>query len=187
MRPAPRSTVVAILLSCLAASGARAQWSPDGVVICDAPKSQVQVSMVSDGSSGAILAWQDGRNTIFPDYDIYAQHLLASGVVDPAWPAQGLAVCTATKKQLMPLLAPDGAGGAFVVWADFRSTTSQSFGPLLYAQHVSAAGAMGSRSRPCPPTTGSTSMYRATVRAARSSDGSATRLPPHSCPSPRSV
>jgi hypothetical protein len=139
MRPAPRFTVVAILLSCLAASGAHAQWSPDGVVVCDATKAQVEVEMVSDGSGGTILAWQDGRNTVFPDYDIYAQHLLASGVLDPAWPAQGLAVCAATNKQLMPLLAPDGAGGAFVVWADYRSTTS---GALVYAQHLTAAGAI---------------------------------------------
>ncbi len=65
----------------------------------DAPSGQAFPVIVSDGVGGAIVAWQDGRSQT-SGVDIYAQHVLASGAVDLAWPANGRVLCTATGGQL---------------------------------------------------------------------------------------
>ncbi len=57
--------------------------------------------IVSDGAGGAIVVWEDNRSST-TDIDIFAQHVLASGVVDPAWPANGTALCAALGNQDLP-------------------------------------------------------------------------------------
>jgi hypothetical protein len=61
------------------------------------PNWQQNPVIVADGSGGAILAWEDNRSG---NYDIYAQHVLASGEPDAAWPVDGLPVCTAANWQV---------------------------------------------------------------------------------------
>jgi hypothetical protein len=83
--------------------------------------------------------------------DIIAQHIYRSGVVNPAWPSQGLNVCVANRYQGSPKIVWDGAGGAFIVWTDGRYYTDgsapgdgvlDSQGNLIgwdmeiYAQHI---------------------------------------------------
>jgi hypothetical protein len=107
-------------------------WPTNGRPLCLADSLQLYPQLDSDGAGGAIVVWQDKRNG---DYDIYAQHELASGAVDPQWPMNGLAVSTAVGDQDDPSLVSDGAGGAIVIWYD-DSTGNW----LLYAQHVLASG-----------------------------------------------
>jgi len=86
-----------------------------------------------DGAGGAFVVWEDSRSD---PYDIYGQHLLASGAIDPAWPASDLPIGAGSLSQDQPAVAPDGSGGLLVVWQDDRN------GPVnTYAQRVSAAGA----------------------------------------------
>ena len=92
--------------------------------------------IVSDGGGGAIIAWQDGRSQV-TGLDIFAQHVLRSGVVDPAWPADGLGLCTVRGDQQLPRIASDGTGGAIVTWMDGRSAVT---GPDIFAQHVLGSG-----------------------------------------------
>jgi hypothetical protein len=108
-------------------------WPANGRALCTAIGDQQYPAIVSDGGSGAIVVWCDGRT--LSSFDVYAQHVLASGVVDPAWPANGRAVCTAPGSQWFPSIASDGAGGAIVAWHDGRS-----LGTDIYAQHVLASG-----------------------------------------------
>jgi hypothetical protein len=55
----------------------------------------------------------------------------------PGNPTDGnLAVCTAGDDQMQTSVVPDGAGGAVIVWQDYRSLG----GYVIYAQRVSAAG-----------------------------------------------
>jgi hypothetical protein len=108
---------------------------PNGRALCTAPQDQYSPTIVSDGSGGAIAAWIDPRNGT--DNDIYAQHVLASGTIDPSWPSDGRALCTASGGQYDPAIAGDGAGGAIVAWGDLRGINSD-----IYAQHVSAGGAV---------------------------------------------
>ena len=116
---------------------AAAAWPADPAVnvpLCTATGNKYYPKMVTDGAGGAIVTWMDARGS---DYDIYAQHVLASGTVDPAWPVDGRALCTATNIQELPVIAPDGAGGAIVAWYDYRSGMAH-----LYAQRVLAGGAV---------------------------------------------
>ncbi|MDO9391673.1 MAG: T9SS type A sorting domain-containing protein [bacterium] len=108
------------------------QWTADGVAICTATADQNYPTIVSDGSSGAIITWYDVRSGT--SYDIYAQRVNALGAVQ--WAANGLAICTATGNQQYPTIVSDGAGGAIITWHDNRSGTYD-----IYAQRVNAAGA----------------------------------------------
>lgn len=111
-------------------------WPSDGLAVCVAQGNTVRPMIVADGSGGAVIAWRDYRNSEdFENPDVYAQHILASGAVDPGWPAEGLAMCTASGAQGNPRIVGDGAGGAVIVWGDGRTNTHD-----LYAHHALASG-----------------------------------------------
>jgi hypothetical protein len=112
-----------------------ANWSSDPRVnlpVCTHDADQQMPRLLPDGYGGAWIAWIDAR--VAPNHaDIYANHILAPGVMDPAWPVDGLAVCTAWSAQMEPMLVPDGGSGFFVCWWDQRTSGSN---PDLYFQHV---------------------------------------------------
>jgi hypothetical protein len=115
---------VFLLLLALAAP-ALAAWPnapTTNLPVSTAAGGQYLPAAVSDGAGGAIVAWYDDRSG--SSFDIYAQHVLATGVVDPAWPANGRAVCTAVGDQVGPVIASDGSGGAIIAWGDYRSGAS---------------------------------------------------------------
>lgn len=121
-------------------------WPANGRILSAARGLQDIPTIVSDGAGGAIVTWMDGRSSV-TNVDIFAQHILASGVVDPAWPADGTALCTAPAPQAFPNIATDGSGGAIVTWYDFRpSDTSLD----IYVQHVTSSGIVD----PAWPTNG---------------------------------
>src|SRR5262245_32571088 len=116
-----RSCLLALLVAAMIAAPppALAAWphSPfTNLPLCTAAYEQGGASIVSDGAGGAIVTWSDYRNGTH--YDVYAHHVLASGAVDPAWPADGRAICTAANVQDSPTIVSDGAGGAIVAWLD---------------------------------------------------------------------
>lgn len=118
-------------------SGA-AQWAPEGIPASAATDAQAFPQLVSDGSGGALVTWTDRRSGT--NNDLYAQRINSAGVVQ--WTANGIPVATAANDQSTPLLAsspriaPDGAGGAIIVWQDRRGGTAWD----IYAQGVSAGG-----------------------------------------------
>ena len=107
-------------------------WADNGVAICTATSSQVYPAMVSDGSGGAIIAWEDYRSGT--DWDIYAQRVDSMGT--PQWTADGVAICTALDHQRYPAIVRDGSGGAIIAWTDERSGTYTD----IYAQRVDSSG-----------------------------------------------
>lgn len=107
------------------------QWTIDGVSVCTAAYNQGSPELVSDGSGGAIIVWQDARNGV--SYDIYAQRLNASGFSQ--WTTDGVSVCTAAEFQGSPQLVSDGSGGAIIVWQDYRNGNSD-----LYGQRLNSSG-----------------------------------------------
>jgi hypothetical protein len=111
-------------------------WPANGRALCEIAENQDNQAIASDGAGGAIVTWMDARLGASVK-DIYAQHVLASGVVDPRWPVDGLAVSTAPGLQEFPAIVEDGAGGAIITWDDARSSTS---GLDVYAQHVLNSG-----------------------------------------------
>lgn len=68
--------------------GGKLAWGVDGAIASAALVVDGFPAIVSDGRDGAYIAWADGRDAI----DLAAQHVLAQGAVDPAWPATGLPV-----------------------------------------------------------------------------------------------
>jgi hypothetical protein len=110
------------------------RWPANGRALCTAAGDQRNPTIVSDGHGGGLVAWMDLRRPRDPD--VYAQRVLASGAVDPKWPADGLAVCSAPGRQDAPVLVSDGAGGAIAAWIDARSSYD------LYTQHVLVNGAL---------------------------------------------
>src|SRR5262249_30739247 len=110
------------------------QWLANGVPVCLDPSEQRYPVIVSDGASGAIIAWGDERG----QDDIYAQHINASGVAQ--WATDGVPVCTAAGSQFgdaYPGIIPDGFGGAILTWQDDRSVM---FKYDVYAQRINSAG-----------------------------------------------
>lgn len=114
-------------------------WSATGVSICMAPNRQGDIAMISDGSGGAIIAWDDSRDSPTNyEPDIYVQRVLSNGAV--AWTADGVPVCTAPHDQSDVQLATDGKSGAILTWSDHRYSTATDQTADIYAQRVDANG-----------------------------------------------
>ena len=108
------------------------QWQADGVPICTANLSQEFPVIISDGIGGAIIAWNDTRNT---NGDIYSQKIDATGTVQ--WVSDGIPISIADGDQTNVAMSSDGAGGAILTWSDERIGSSNSD---VYAQRINAAG-----------------------------------------------
>ncbi|MDY6892832.1 MAG: hypothetical protein SVO26_03830, partial [Chloroflexota bacterium] len=107
------------------------QWNPDGVIICSSPWNQLNPTITSDDSGGAIITWHDYRSN--SDWDIYAQKVNDSGNIQ--WPVNGVAICTTSKDQQEPVIISDGSNGALIAWQDYRNDTWD-----VYAQNVDTSG-----------------------------------------------
>jgi len=113
---------------------AKAVWPDDPTVnlaVCALTRDQHTPRAIPDGSSGAIVVWQDYRNL---EYDIYAQRIGSDGTL--MWGGNGVPICTAGGTQEFPEIASDGVGGAIITWVDRRAEVD------IYAQRVDATGAV---------------------------------------------
>lgn len=110
-------------------------WSAGGVpgfvrLVNDAEHS------IAAGNESLFLSWVDTRNEGSFAFDIYAQHLDASGSY--VWPPSGSGVCTEIPyDQRVPRVVPDGTGdGVFIAWQDLRFLSAWK----IYAQHLGPDG-----------------------------------------------
>lgn len=127
----------------LAPIPATAQWVDGGIPINVAQGGKLGVKIAPDGLGGAFITWTLFDASWTGNPDIIAQHLRSDGSVDPRWPDEGLAVCTAAEAQFPAGIVPDGQGGAFIAWNDYRDAPPGS--SLLaagYVQRVTADGAI---------------------------------------------
>jgi hypothetical protein len=109
------------------------QWTTDGIAVINASNNQFSPQVIADGSGGAIVAWEDFRGG--SHYDLYAQRMNDAGTTQ--WPASGVVVTDAANNQLSPKLAPDGAGGAVIVWQDYLNGSDFD----IFAQRLDTNGA----------------------------------------------
>lgn len=112
-------------------SSGNIMWAANGLPVIVKSSHQQDAKLVSDGSGGIIIVWQDSTALGF---DIYAQRLNGNGI--PQWNASGVAICTASGSQINPKMESDGAGGAIIVWQDKRNGVDYD----IYAQRINAAG-----------------------------------------------
>jgi hypothetical protein len=105
-----------------------------GAVAPNAPASvEKSPALLTDGSGGAFVAWEDYRG---PVPQIYLQHFDAAGNL---FDSSGVAVTAALLPQRRPRLLADGAGGFFLAWEDSTAGAAtdiraQRFNALLQPQ-----------------------------------------------------
>ena len=136
-----RSGTLLVLLCLLAAAagllsgaGGASAWfgyPEQNTPICTAPGDQMYAGIVSDGSGGAVITWEDDRGGA---YDIYAQRVDGSGAA--LWTGDGVAVCTASGAQAIPQIVSHDSGATVITWYDSRSGSFD-----IYAQRVDSGGA----------------------------------------------
>jgi len=91
-------------------------WTTDGVAVCtDALGGQSKRNLggVAKTGSNYIIVWEDQRDG---NSDIYAQLLDSSGVAQ--WTAGGIAIAASSTNETHATVAPDGSGGAVIVWTN---------------------------------------------------------------------
>ena len=69
---------------------------------------------------------------------VFCALIIAVPSVWANWVQDGVALCTATGNQKLPMITSDGAGGAIVTWYDKRSGSNYD----IYVQRVNASGAV---------------------------------------------
>ncbi len=110
-------------------------WGDErGVGVCIWDGVQFDIRIVDDGQGGCIIAWIDQRGG--DTADLYAQHILANGRIDPNWRAGGIPIVSAESAQNSHTADSDGEGGMIIGWRDGR--IAQNFD--IWAQRVSPAG-----------------------------------------------
>lgn len=109
-------------------------WTLNGIAICT-QDSNYNPIIVSDGTGGAIIAWQSYRGS--STADIFAQRINSSGAVQ--WTANGVPVCTVVFEQDTISMISDGLGGAILTWQDYRSNNGFAD---VYAQRMNSSGSM---------------------------------------------
>jgi len=128
-----RYFVLALVLSWMAlmlfTRPAHGVWSADPVEVHATGALCPGVAATDDGHYGAIIVWQE--NTASGGL-LRAQHLLASGDVDPAWDGPVL-VSTKDVARVEIGAVTDAAGGAYVWWME---------GVNLLLNHVGASGSI---------------------------------------------
>jgi hypothetical protein len=107
-----------------------AGWPVDGAPVCTATQLQCAHEIAPDLAGGVFVAWEDYRSRVG---DIYVQRVMSDGSVAPGWPMNGLRASAWPGYEGQPHLAPDGAGGCYLVYEDLSNY-------LVYCQHVSGAG-----------------------------------------------
>ena len=137
--------LLVIFICCNVYAGyVHAEWSSNPSVntaICTAandPYYYTTPIIISDGSGGAIITWNDGRRN-GSIYDIYAQRIYANGTLTPT-----PTVCTATLDGNLLLHIPylslvNPASGTLSLWADltYDSNTSTYDSNTGYANLIS--------------------------------------------------
>ena len=108
------------------------KWVINGIPVCTSDGEQKNPHICSDGSGGAIIAWEDNRSN--SSYDIYAQRIDPNGNI--LWIPNGTEVCVSNNNQEGAQLCNDGSGGAVITWTDLKSDSSED----IYSQKISSTG-----------------------------------------------
>lgn len=110
-------------------------WGERGIQICDTSPDPRWAKLISDGSGGAVVVWEDNRG---PDTDIYAQRISSDGRL--LWSNMGIPVANACNAQLSPQIVSDGLGNFIVVWVQSPGTSYHVGDTDIYAQKINSSG-----------------------------------------------
>jgi hypothetical protein len=102
-------------------------WPANGIALESLATTVLTPVAVSDGASGAIAVWRDGRG------GLYAQRINGAGTTQ--WTANGVRLAFASVTNFEVIA--DGAGGAIAAWEDARAGGANKD---IYARRISATG-----------------------------------------------
>lgn len=128
--------LLAFSLILQSSSAAASAWPQDPLTtlrIAPSASSQGAPRAVADGQGGAFVAFTDDGSG---NQDIFLQRVTSRGETAPGWPAAGLAICSASGDQILPVAISDGAGGVIVAWEDNRAGNAD-----VYAIRIGPFGA----------------------------------------------
>lgn len=112
-------------------------WRPsapfEGISVCTVSDAQDFHTMIADGSGGATIVWQDGRNKRPAFNDIYAQRLNPDGT--SRWGQNGAPISMAIYDQIEPKVVNTTADGSIIVWADYRDFFTTNLTDV-YGQYI---------------------------------------------------
>lgn len=114
---------------------AQFDWINDGAPIRQGQHIEWQRTADKGADGEIIFGWSDTREGM---RDVYVQKVDAEG--NKVWGENGLPVAQAFGRQEDPLLVSDGAGGAFIIWIDYRSEPDTKGD--VYAQHILSDGSL---------------------------------------------
>ncbi|MBN1884712.1 MAG: hypothetical protein JW876_04210 [Candidatus Krumholzibacteriota bacterium] len=104
-------------------------WAAGGVAVSNGATDDFFPLVAADGAGGAIVAWQVGQGD---ESVVCASRILADGT--PGW--AGDVVVRGGGAPRVPVMVPDGAGGAIVAWIEDGSGAG-----AIVAQRIDADGA----------------------------------------------
>ena len=125
-------------------SSGQNMWGPRGVALTQSTRVNVYPILLSDGTGGAFVAWQECDQVGSPNCDIFAQRVNSPGQL--VWGSSGIAVVAAAGIQAAHQLTTDGRGGVYVTWVDCRAFPYPAgvndcyFGMDLYGQRLNNLG-----------------------------------------------
>ena len=108
-----------------------AGWPRNGVQADNARTADGPLDLVSDGSGGVYIAFENDYPVVF------ASHVISPGIIAPGWNPAGEIVSTHHYDQGMdfPYLCSDGAGGAIMA---FTLSDAPTVADAVFAQHISS-------------------------------------------------
>ncbi len=128
-----------LFLARIEGNGHAAQdWPGDGITLASYPSGKDALALQPDGTGGVFATWEDDRSG--SGTSIYAQRVDGAGRRVAGWPNDGRALSSAGGYQVNPSIVPDGAGGVFGTWQDFREGTGHVYGQYLTGAGVPAPG-----------------------------------------------
>lgn len=105
-------------------------WPAQGLPLAVAPGYKQVPRIVTDGAGGAIVVWEDARNSASFGWDLYGQQVDAHGRL--RWANEGAPIQVGPGSTTSLAMVPDGGSGAILAWCQLASTSSWD----IYAQHV---------------------------------------------------
>ncbi|MEO6454933.1 MAG: hypothetical protein ABIN97_12705 [Ginsengibacter sp.] len=116
------------------------QWNSNTSInnlVANRPQNEIRPLSVTDGANGSIVIFNTNNDNNSSNNDIYAQKITSAGTIAWGSTSNPIIVCNASDEQYYTDAIADGAGGAYIVWEDFRN--DPVFGEI-YIQHINSSG-----------------------------------------------
>lgn len=110
-----RASSVVLAVTLLAAP-AWAGWGTMPVTVRATSAAIPTVAACNDGGYGTFVAWQEEASA--GSGQVRVLHLLPTGDLDPAWPADGAPACTRAAARTTIAALPDHLGGVYLWWVE---------------------------------------------------------------------